>query len=72
MIKNLKLFIPDREISILKRANGENNIIPLVSCFVNPDSGTAALVMPFVNHQPFSEYFNKVFLFWFYRKQRKI
>lgn len=32
----------------------------MVSCFVNPDSGTAALVMPFVNHKPFSEYFNKL------------
>jgi len=49
-----------REISILKRANGEFNIIPLVSCFICPQSGTGAIIMPFVKHKPFSEYFDTV------------
>lgn len=47
-----------REISILKRANGLFNIIPLVSCYICPQSGTGAIIMPFVKHKPFSEYFD--------------
>jgi len=52
-----------REISILKRANGEFNIIPLVSCYICPQSGTGAIIMPFIKHKSFSEYFDSVSLF---------
>jgi len=51
-----------REISILKRANGDFNIIPLVSCYICSVSGTGAIVMPFIQHKPFSEYYNKLTL----------
>ena len=49
-----------REISILKRAAGEFNIIPLVSCYICSQSGTGAIIMPYIRHQPFSEYYGSV------------
>jgi cell division control protein 7 len=44
----------------LRRLEGKHNIIPILYNYVNPIQGTCAIIMPYIKHKPFSEYFNKL------------